>query len=64
MVECLIRNLANVNMKDNQENSPLMLSLMKGHYDIAVLLIEHNADQWLIYKQYGAACFGCITRNG
>ena len=30
MVECLINNSANVNLKDGQGNSPLMLALKKG----------------------------------
>ncbi|XP_055303155.1 ankyrin-1-like [Sitodiplosis mosellana] len=62
MVECLIRNSANVNMKDSQENSPLMLALKKGNDNITLLLIDNNADQYLVHKEWGPACFGCITR--
>lgn len=64
MIECLIRNSANVNAKDNQEHSPLVIALRKGNDNATLQFIENEADRFLANERWGSAYFGCITRNG
>ena len=43
MVKLLIKNRANINSKDEADNSPLHMAIYRGHGELAKLLIESGA---------------------
>ncbi len=43
IVEMLLRNNANVNIRENEGWSPLYIACDKGHVDVVDLLLKHNA---------------------
>jgi ankyrin repeat protein len=67
--KCLADGGANLNLADPEEVSPLLLSVLNGHYDLAAYLIQKGASagKWDWYGRtplYAAVDMNTIPRGG
>lgn len=63
IVELLLRNNADVNKFDKNEDSPLLLSIQNGHIKIAKLLLANNADVNKANKDYTLLLWAARSGN-
>ncbi|KAH9494606.1 hypothetical protein Btru_019695 [Bulinus truncatus] len=64
LVQSLLVNNAEVNCRDEKQNTPLMLCALNGFCDIARLLIERGADVNCINSHGDSALILSVTNSG
>ncbi len=54
---------ANVNVQDPDGYTPLIISIMNGHYDAAMALLAKNADTSLVHKTGTSALYAAVDAH-